>query len=237
MSALKDVTMVGTGQIVSRIAAGYIGFGVALKRSAAGKVQAATADNSDPGVIVGFSAQPQDGVVLDKDGFYQAANNSGNPDIVRVIKDGYATLLVCSKGAYSIIEGDVLEMAILGGAGSGVGVLEEAGAGGNVGETMVSTALAKACEDCATASLYQHPASNVTAGDPSITFAAGVIASLGAAVGDYIILATAAGSCQLNRVKSLTATVMTLELAATVATQTSDYVYKVLQCKCKILNA
>lgn len=237
MSALRDVTMVGTGRIESRIAAGTMGFGVALIRSAAGKVTAATADNTDPGVIVGFSAQPQDGVVLDKDAFYQATNNSGNPDIVRVIKDGYANLLVCSKGAYSLIEGDVLQMAILGGAGSGVGVLEEAGAGGNVGETMLTTALAKACEDCATASLYQHPSANVTAGDGSITFAAGVIASLGVTVGDYIILATAAGACQLNRVKSLTATVITLELAATVATQTGDYVYKVLQCKCKILNA
>lgn len=235
MSALKDVTTPRTGMIVSRVAGGMIGFGVALKRSAAGVVQAATEDNSDPGVIVGFSAQLANGVVLDKDGFYQSVNNAAVPDVVRCIKDGYANLLVCSKGAYNIIEGDLLEMAILGGAGSGVGVLEEAGAGGNVGETNVTTALAKAEEDCAIASHYQHPASGVAIGDSTITFTSGNLTSLDVTEGDYIILVDSDGLAQLNRVKSKTATVVTLELPATVAVVTGDYVYKAMQCYCKLM--
>jgi hypothetical protein len=235
MAVLKDVTTPRTGMIVSRVAGGMIGFGVALKRSAAGVVQAATADNSDPGVIVGFSAQPANGVVLGKDGFYQSVNNAAVPDVVRMIKDGYANLLVCSKGALDIIEGDLLEIAILGGAGSGVGVLEEAGAGGNVGETNVTTALAKAEEDCAIASLYQHPASGVAIGDSTITFTSGNLTSLDVTEGDYIILVDSDGLAQLNRVKSKTATVVTLELAATVAVITGDYVYKAMQCYCKLM--
>lgn len=235
MTALKDVTTPRTGMIVSRVAGGMIGFGVALKRSAAGVVQAATADNSDPGIIVGFSAQPANGAVLDKDAFYQAVNNAGVPDVLRVIKDGYANLLVCSKGAYNIIEGDLLEMAILGGAGSGVGVLEEAGSSGNVGETNTLTVLAKAEEDCAIASLYQHPASDVAIGDSTITFTSGNLTSLDVSEGDYIILVDSDGLAQLNRVKSKTTTVITLELPATVAVITGDYVYKAMQCYCKLM--
>lgn len=234
MAALRDVTVQGTGRIKSSIAAGPIGFGVALKWASATTCLAATADNSDPGVIIGFSAQPQDGVVLDKDGFYQLANNSGYPDFVRVIKDGYANLLVCSKGAYNILEGDYLEMAILGAAGSGVGVLEEAGAGGNVGETKVTTALARAEEGIACASMYQHPSANCEIGDSSIAFTAGNLTSLDVTEGDNIILVDANGGAQLNRVKLKTATVITLALPATNQTATGDYCYKAFQCLCRI---
>jgi hypothetical protein len=235
MAALRDVTVQGTGLIKSSIAAGPIGFGVALKWASATTCQAATADNTDPGVIIGFSAQPANGVVLDVDGFYQLSNNAAIPDQVRVIKDGYANLLVCSKGAYNILEGDYLEMAILGAAGSGVGVLEEAGAGGNVGETKVTTALARAEEGVTTASMYQHPASNTEIGDKTSTFTSGNLTSLDVTPGDYCILADANGGCQLNRVKSMTATVITWELAATNQVATGDYVYKVFQCLCQIV--
>jgi hypothetical protein len=156
---------------------------------------------------------------------------------MRVIKSGFANLLVCSKGAYNLIEGDCLELAILGGAGSGVGVLEEAGAGGNVGETYTTTTLAKAEEDCATASLYKHPASQVNVGDKTITFSAADLLALGLGEGDYIELVDSDGGAQLNRVKSATLTVVTLQFASTVTVVTGDYVYKVLQCKCKIIVA
>jgi hypothetical protein len=231
MGALKNV-VIDVGPIEPKVAGGYIGFGVALKRSAANTVQAATADNSDPGVIVGFSVEPANGVSLDIDGLYQASNAQGVPDIVRVARTGVMNLLVCSKGAYNIIEGDYLEMAILGGAGSGVGVLEEAGASGNVGETKLTTCLAKALEDCATASLYKHPASGVSIGDKTITFSAGDLLAFGLYEGCPIILVDADGGAQLNFVKSKTLTVVTLALAATVAVVTGDYVYKAKQCKC-----
>ena len=231
---LKDATTQFTGPIEPKVAGGMIGFGVALKYSAANVVLAATADNTVQGVIVGFSVQPANGVTLDKDAFYQSSNNSGLPDVVRVARSGIINALVCSKGAYNILEGDYLEMGILGGAGSGVGVLEEAGSSGNVGETKVLTALAKALENCTTASLYKHPASGVAIGDSTITFSAGDLLAFDLAEGDYIILADADAGCQLNRVKSKTLTVVTLELPATVAVVTGDYVYKAKQCKVEI---
>jgi hypothetical protein len=231
MAAQKNVS-IKVGMVEPKAAAGYIGFGVALKRSAANTVLAATADNSDPGVIVGFSLEPANGVTLDKDGIYQASNSSGEPDIVRVARSGIMNLLVCSKGAYNILEGDYLEMAILGAAGSGVGVLEEAGSSGNVGETKTSTSLAKALEDCTIASLYQHPSSGVSIGDTTVSFTSGNLTSLDVDVGDAIILVDADGGAQLNYVTKKTATVITLLIPATVAVVTGDYVYKVKQCKC-----
>jgi len=236
MSALKD-TLIDAGPcgIDPMVAGANIGFGVALIRSAAGVVKGTKDDNS--GGVIGFSVQPANNVVLDYDGFYVASNKSGKPDVVRVARGGAKiNALVIAKANTSIQDGDYLECAPLGNAASYIGVLNEAGT--NAGETRVNTAVAQAQEDCTiTSSSYKTPASNVAIGDSAITFTAQNLALLNLSEGDYIVLEDVNGNAMLNRVKSLTSTVITLELPSTVALTVadSDLVYKVFQVKARVL--
>jgi len=77
----------------------------------------------------------------------------------------------------------------------------------------------------------------VAIGDSAITFTAQNLALLNLSEGDYIVLEDVNGNAMLNRVKSLTSTVITLELPSTVALTVadSDLVYKVFQVKARIL--
>jgi hypothetical protein len=234
---LKKAIVQRSGLPESRICGAITGFGAAMIRKSAGVAEPCEAANQDS--IIGFAVEPADNVVLDEDGFYQAVNNSSIPDLMRMITSGEVRALVVTSAATSIVEGDFLETADLGDHSYHTGVLEEAGAGGNVGETNVLTAVAKAMEDCTMAAAsYQTPdAVSVSVGDKTITFAVATLALLDLHEGDYIILEDLDGAVQLNRVKSLTSTVITLQLASTVAlTATTDYVRKVFQVRCKILN-
>ncbi|HNQ55817.1 MAG TPA: hypothetical protein PKG66_10400, partial [Methanothrix sp.] len=61
--------------------------------------------------------------------------------------------------------------------------------------------------------------------------------TMGLVEGDYVMLRDADGDTQLNRVKSLTATVITLQEPSTVALTVADndLVHRVAQIKVKIL--
>lgn len=231
--ALKDA-LIQASQIDPFAAGDVIGFGVALIRSAARVCKGSMTDNE--GGIIGFSVQPANNVVLDKDGFYQATNNAGKPDIVRVARtNSIINALVVTKANTSIEDGDFLEAAPLGDASCYVGVLNEAGS--DAGETPLVTCLAKALEDCTmTNASYKQPSVGVSVGDSTITFTSGNLTLLNLKEGDYIVLEDVNGDAQLNRVKSKTATIVTLELPSTVALQANtDYVYKVFQVKAVIL--
>lgn len=237
MSALKDTLIAeGPGGCEPFAAGDTIGFGCALIRSAARTVKGSMADNADN--IIAFSVQPQDGIVLDKDAFYQASNNAGKPDIVRAVRAGAVinALVIPNANNISIVDGDYLECAVLGDGSCYLGVLEEAGS--TAGETRTTTTKAQALEDCSmTSSAYKSPSGNVAVGESTITFLAANLALLDLHEGDYIILEDLNGDAQLNRVKSLTSTVITLELPSTVALTAgnSDLVHKVFQVKVLVL--
>lgn len=235
--ALKD-TLIEQGPAgIDPFAAGdTIGFGCALIRTAAKTVKGSMADNADN--IIAFSVQPQNGVVLDKDGFYQATNNAGVPDVVRGVRAGAVinALVIPNANNISIVDGDYLECAVLGDGSCYIGVLEEAGS--TAGETRTSTTKAQALEDCTMSSAaYKSPSGNVAVGESTITFLAANLAYLDLKEGDYIILEDLNGDAQLNRVKSLTSTVITLELPSTVTLTAgnSDLVHKVFQVKALVL--
>ena len=232
--ALKDTTTPYTGMIEPFAAGGNVGFGVAVIRSAAKTVKGSLADNADN--IIGFSVQPAEGVVLDEDGFYQAVNNASVPDAVRVARDGIINALVSTKADTDIIDGDYLECAPFGTPACYIGVLNEAGS--DAGETRLTTCKAQALEDVTMgAATYKTPSVNVVIGDKTVTFTAENLALLDLEEGDYIVLEDVNGDAQLNRVKSLTSTVVTLQFASTVAVAAAtDLVYKVHQVKCLILK-
>lgn len=234
--ALKDTLIEQGPSGIDMAAAGdNVGFGVALIRSAARTVKGTKDDNS--GGVIGFSVQPVNGVTLDYDGFYVASNKSAVPDVVRVARGGAKiNALVIAKANTSIQDGDFLECAPLGNASCYLGVLNEAGS--NAGETNLTTAVAQALEECTiTSASYKIPAQDVAIGATTITFSSANLTLLNLKEGDYIVLEDLNGSAMLNRVKSLTSTVITLELPSTVAlvANDSDLVYKVFQVKARVL--
>jgi hypothetical protein len=229
--ALRDVTTQKTGMLDSAIAgAGLTPFGAALIRSATDVVNACEVADTDN--IKGFACQPANGVVLNKDGFYSQY------DAVRFARQGEVNALVMALGDTNIVDGDFLEVAAPGGAAPGNhGVLAEAGAG-PAGETRTLHSVVQACEDVSLGDeSYKTPASNVSVGDEIITMAAGDIATMELAEGGFIMLRDINGRCQVNRVKALTATVITLQLPSTVALVVADgdLVNKIKQCTVRIL--
>lgn len=229
MVALKDSTSPYTGRIDSKTAGvGKIAFGAALIRSAAGVVTAAEAANED--AVIGFAVQPANNVVLDDDFFYKQY------DQVRVARSGEVNALLITTANTSIVDGDFLEVANLGDGTPGAhGLLEEAG--NSAGDIRVVTAVAQAQEDVTMGSAsYKQPASNVEVGATSATMSASDLAALNLEEGDLIYLRDVDGNGQLNRVKSLTSTVITFQLVSTVAlAANTDYIHKVFQARVKIL--
>jgi hypothetical protein len=224
---LKD-TLVTATRIDPYVAGDNIGFGVALIRTAAGVCKGSMADNAAN--LIGFSIQPQNGVTLDKDGLYQLVNNSSLPDVVRVARRGSIIRALCiAKANTSIVDGDFMEAAPLGDASCYIGVLNEAGA--DEGETKIAGACFQAWESkTMTNASYKQPSVNVVVGDSTVTLVAGDVTLLDLSEGDYIVLEDVNGDAQLNRVKSKTTTVITLQWPSTVAlTANTDYVYKCFQ--------
>jgi hypothetical protein len=147
------------------------------------------------------------------DGFWEAYE-----DVPVVYDMGYA-LCIPNGAAINIDVGDALEVAVLGdGTPGNHGLLEEAGSA--AGTVFTVATVAKALESVTMGSKsYKIPASAVTAGDSTITMTAGEIATMGITVGDYICLEDTAASlgAQLNKVASLTSTVIGLEIPAAFA--------------------
>jgi hypothetical protein len=226
---LRKVTTPKTGPLSSIPAAGRIAFGAAIINN--GTDLAVYASAADTDEILGFAVQPANNVVLRSDGFYQQY------DDVPYANTGEVNALVIALGATNIIKGDFLEVAALGGAGgSGAwGVLAEAG--NLAGATRTLTSVAQAMEAATLNTSNATPTAGVAIGDTTITMAAGAIATMGLVEGDYVILRDLDGDTQLNRVKSLTATVITLQIPSTVALTVadSDVVQRVAQIRVRIL--
>lgn len=231
-SALKD-TLIAEGPcgLDPFVAGAVVPFGVALLRTAA-RTFKGTKDDNDM-TVAGFSVQPANNVELDYDGFYVSSNKSGKPDVGRMARKGaLINALVIAKANTSIVDGDYLEAAPLGGASSYIGVLQEAGS--NAGEDRTLNSLVQALEDCTLSNTsYKVPAQDVAIGDSTITLSSANLALLDLHEGDYIILEDLNGAASWNRVKSLTSTVITLQFpaASALVANDSDLVYKVFQIK------
>lgn len=208
-------------------AASQLPFGGAAVYAAAGTVKGApctaTAYN-----ILGIAID--DNVEKTVDGFYSQY------DMVPLITAGRCRVWITPNNttAAAITAGDYLDLAVLGGTNTlPVGVFEESGTQG--GQTRLTSALARALED-ATLIDCEVP-DDVAVGDTTVTLSAAEMTGLDLAVGDYILLEDVSAGVQVNRVKSLTATVITLQFASNVAlaSASSDLVHKLTQCEVMLL--
>ena len=214
------------------VAASKIAFGAACAYAAAGTIQA-TIDIAVSQNLIGIAID--DMVERDEDGFYSQY------DVVPLVTAGRCRVWVTPNHttAEDIIAGDYLEIADLGGTNAlPVGVFQEMdGEGGSgAGTVRQATSVARALEDCDLKNIVSI-ASTVAVGDTTVTLTSGDMTTLDLAAGDYILLEDDSGNCMINRVKSVTSTVITLQIASTVAMSdtTNDEVHKLGQVEVMLL--
>jgi len=193
-------------------AASILAFGAAATYAAAGTVKGTvcTAAAYD---ILGIAVD--DNVEKTVDGFYSAY------DMVPLVTAGRCRVWITPNNttAVDIKAGDYLDLAVLGGSNTlPVGVFEESGS--QAGETRLTSSLARALEDV---DLVNNVVpTTVAVGATSITLSTANMTTLDLSVGDYIILEDLSAGVQVNRVKALTTTVITLQIASTVAVTSGD---------------
>lgn len=164
------------------------------------------------------------------DGFYSQY------DAVPIIPGGRCRVWVTSNEATKedLVAGDYLEIAILGGGSNTlpVGAFQQMGAesGSCTGAVREIGSVARAVESV-TLSDIEAVGSAVAIGDTTITMAAGDMTNLDLVAGDYILMEDDGANCMINRVESVTGTVITLQIASTVAQAdtTNDDVHKLHQ--------
>ena len=217
---MKPVNVNAFDILGDMVAASILPFGAAAEYSAAGTVRAplCTAETFN---LLGITVD--DNVEKTVDGFYSQY------DAVPIITAGRCRVWVTPNNttAADIKAGDYLDLAVLGSGNTlPVGVFEESGA--QAGQTRLTSSLMKAVEDI---DLVDNVVpSAVSVGDTTVTLSSANMTTLDLSVGDYILLEDITGNVQVNRVKSKTSTVITLQIASTVALDGStDLVHKLVQ--------
>ncbi|KAB3541834.1 MAG: hypothetical protein C5617_009110 [ANME-2 cluster archaeon] len=202
-----------------------IAFGAAVMRYAAGTVKS-TRDLTDANIL-GIAAD--DMVEKTVDGFYSAY------DAVPIITGGRARVWITPNHttAEDVVAGDYLEIADIGGTNVlPVGAFQtmDAESGTKTADVRQVETLARALEDVDLLDI-EPVASDVAVGATEITMSSANMTNLDLADGDYILMEDISGQCMINRVASTTSTVITLQLASTVALASgdSDPVHKLAQ--------
>ena len=207
------------------VAASQIAFGAAVIHSAAGTIASTlnTVHN-----VIGLAVD--DNVEKTIDGFYSQY------DVVPVIPGGRCRAWVTSNESTKedIAAGDYLEIAILGGGSVAqpIGVFQQMGAesGTCTGAVRQIESTMQALESV-TLTDIEPVGVAVTVGATTVTLSSGDMTLLDLSEGDYILLEDHDGDAMINRVKSLTSTVITLQIASTVAlaSTTDDDIHKLHQ--------
>ncbi|AJP62053.1 hypothetical protein [ANMV-1 virus] len=212
-------------------AGGVIAFGAAVYRTGAGIVKGClctAASTAFMGIAV------DDMIEKTIDGFYSQY------DEVPLAEIGRCRVWVTPDDDDTSIEaGDYLELAVLGSGNTlPVGVFMEAVAGTPAGTVRTTATLARAMEDVTLTSALKwvktESGKSVSVGDTTITLTTTKTALF--TVGDYILLEDLNGEVQINRVKSKSGAVLTLEIASTVAlTGDTDYLHILTQVEAVII--
>ena len=212
-------------------AASLIPFGAAVAYAASGTVK--------PSIDIGV-AQNLLGVADDDDvektepGFYSQY------DAVPIVTAGRVRLWVTSNETTKedILAGDYLEIADVGGTNTlSVGAFQQMDAEGGTptGAVRQATSVARALESV-TLTDIEPVAANVAVGDTTVTMSSGNMTLLDLKADDYILLEDASANCVVNRVASVSATVITLQIASTVALASgTDPVHKLHQVEAMLI--
>lgn len=193
-----------------------IAFGAAVMRYSDGTVKS-TRDLTDANIL-GIAAD--DMVEKTVDGFYSKY------DPVPIITGGRMRAWVTPNHttAEDVVAGDYLEIADVGGTNTTpVGVFQamDAETGTKTADVRQTESLARALEDVDLLDI-EPVAADVAVGATEVTMSAANITNLDLSDGDYILLEDITDQCMINRVASTTSTVITLQVASTVALVSGD---------------
>jgi hypothetical protein len=215
--AMKPVDVNAFDILGDQIAASKLAFGAACAYAAAGTIQG-TIDIAVSQNLIGIAVD--DSVEKDEDGFYSQY------DVVPLVTAGRCRVWVTANhtSAVTIGAGDYLEVADIGGTNTlPLGVLQEMGGEGGSGTGAVreATSIARTLEDI-TLKKLEIAGADLAVGGTTVTMDAAKMTALALAVGDYVLLEDVTANCMINRVKTVTSTTFTLQLASTVALTASD---------------
>ena len=212
-------------------AGGVVAFGAAVYRTGAGIANGCLCTAAST-AFLGIAVD--DMVEKTIDGFYSQY------DAMPLWTEGRGRLWVTPHDDDTSIEaGDFLELAVLGSGNTlPVGVFMEAVAGTPVGAVRTTASMAQALEDKTLTTALKYVATeggeNVAVGATTITLTTAKTALF--TVGDYILMEDLNGEVQINRVKSKSGAILTLEIASTVALLGgTDYLHILTQVEAKLI--
>jgi len=208
-----------------------IAFGAAVMRYAEGTVKS-TRDLTEANIL-GIAAD--DLVEKTVDGFYSKY------DPVPIITGGRMRAWITPNHttAEDVVAGDYLEIADVGGTNIlPVGAFQamDAETGTKTADVRQVETLARALEDVDLLDI-EPVAGDLAVGGTEVTLSSANMTNLDLDVGDYILLEDILDQCMINRVASLTSTVITLQIASTVALASgdNDTVHKLAQVEAILL--
>lgn len=213
---MKPVNINAQDIIGGMAAHSQVAFGAAVMRYSEKTVKS-TRDLTDANIL-GIAAE--DLVEKAIDGFYS------KHDAVPIITGGRMRVWVTPNHATSenVVAGDYLEITDIGGTNTTpVGAFQamDAETGTKTADVRQTETLARAIEDVDLIDI-EPVASDVAVGETEVTLSSANMTNLDLADGDYILLEDISGQCMINRVASTTSTVITLQVASTVALASGD---------------
>jgi len=211
---MKPVVINAFDRLGPMAAASILPFGAAATYAAAGTVQG-TLCSVEAFDILGIVED--DKVEKTQPGFYSQY------DAVPLVTAGRVRVWITPNNttAVDIKAGDYLDLAVLNTSNANtlpIGVFEESGS--QAGQTRVTSSLARALEDVDL--VNDVVPTTMAVGATSITLSEANMTTLDLSVGDYLLLNDLSANSQVNRVESLTTTVITLQVASTVALTSGD---------------
>ena len=214
--AMKPVNVNAQDSLGGMAAYSQIAFGAAVMRYAAGTVKS-TRDLTNANIL---GIADWDMVEKTVDGFYSKY------DPVPIIPAGRTRMWITPNHttAEDIVAGDYMEIADVGGTNLlPVGALQamDAETGTKTADVRQTETLARALEDVTLLDI-EPVAGDLAVGGTEVTLSSANMTNLDLADGDYILLEDITDQCMINRVASTTSTVITLQIASTVALATGD---------------
>ena len=217
---MQPVELDGSRVNGNQVAGGNIAYGAAVQYSAAGEVKAAVTATtlSMGGIAVDDNVENED-----NKGFYE------DGDLVPLVVGGPARVWLI--GGEATVFADYLKLHTTLGAGTeNLGVFMKEG----TPKTRTAATRAKVIGTSAGSTDYDQAITTATSGSKTVTFGAGLVATLGVAVDDYVLIDDD-DAAEMNRVTAVGSTTITLQNAMTATYDATPVCYLLKQIEVELI--
>ena len=220
---MQPVELEGSRVNGNQVAGGNIAYGASVQYSAAGEVVATvTGANEDQlscaGIAVDDNVENED-----NKGFYE------DGDLVPLVVGGPARVWLL--GGQTVVFGDFLQLSTsLGDDSANLGVFIEE----TTGTTRTVATRARVFGTSAGSADYDQAITTAESGSKTVTFGAGLVATLGVAVDDYVVIDDD-DAAEINRVTAVGSTTITLQNAMTATYDATPICYLLKQIEVELI--